>query len=326
MKKIIALLLIISCLAFVFTACGDNDGDDNGNNTPQLVKINIGVMNGPTGMGMAKLINDNGMDSAKYAFTTFSSPQDATAGLQNGELDMLCVPTNLAANLANKASGFVTVAAINCLGSLYVVTRDGVEINDISDLQNKTIYYGEATSTTGPILNYILSENDITANLVVEDTMDILSAKIVNGTVDIAVLPEPKATAAILSAKQNSNNYSISLNLSTEWSEVSDTPLTMGCIIVRNEFLAENKASVDAFLAEYKASIEYVGSAENKDAAAQMIVDAGILPKLPVAKSALSNLYGSIVYIDGESMKNALKGFYSAINMTSPADAFYYEK
>ncbi|MBO5945208.1 MAG: ABC transporter substrate-binding protein, partial [Clostridia bacterium] len=140
------------------------------------------------------------------------------------------------------------------------------------------------------------------------------------------VLPEPKATAAILSAKQNSNNYSISLNLSTEWSEVSDTPLTMGCIIVRNEFLAENKASVDAFLAEYKASIEYVGSAENKDAAAQMIVDAGILPKLPVAKSALSNLYGSIVYIDGESMKNALKGFYSAINMTSPADAFYYEK
>lgn len=322
MKKIIALLLLISSFIFLFTAC--DNGDDDG--TAELVKINVGVMNGPTGMGMAKLINDNGTDSDKYAFTSFSSPQDATAGLRNGELDMLCVPTNLAANLANASSGFVTVAAINCLGSLYVLTKDGVEIDDISDLNGKTVYYGEATSTTGPILNYILSENGVNANLIVEDTMDILSAKIVNGEVDIAVLPEPKATAAILAAKQQSKNYSIALNLSTEWSEVSETPLTMGCIIVRSDFLAENKASVDAFLAEYKASIEYVGNPANKDAAAQMIVDAGILPKLPVAKSALTNLYGSIVYIDGASMESALKGFYAAININSPSDSFYYEK
>jgi hypothetical protein len=98
----------------------------------------------------------------------------------------------------------------------------------------------------------------------------------------------------------------------------------MGCIIVKNTFLSENKASVDAFLQEYKSSIEYIADPANHDVAAQMIVSAGILPKLPVANSALTNLYGSIVYIDGTEMRSALEGFYTAIGYKLPADSFYY--
>ena len=96
--------------------------------------------------------------------------------------------------------------------------------------------------------------------------------------------------------------------------------------IVKNTFLNANKSSVDAFLAEYKASIEYIGNAENNESAAQMIVDAGVLPKLPVAKSALTNLYGSIVYQDGAEMKASLIGFYNAIDCALPSDEFYYGK
>ncbi len=318
MKKIFALLLSLSLILCCFVACGNDDD----------VQIKIGVMNGPTGMGMAKLINDNGMESEKYAFTAFSSPTDATAALANGELDMLCVPTNLAANLANKTSDYISVAAINCLGSLYVLTDGSVEINSISDLNGKDVYYGEPTSTTGPILNYILSEANVEANLIVESTNEIVTSKMVSGEASIVVLPEPKASAAITQAKQNSKNYSVKLNLSEEWSAVSgeDTPLTMGCIIVKNSFISEHQSALDAFLAEYKASIEYISAESNYDVAAQMIVDAGIIPKLPIAKSALNNLYGSIVYIEGEEMEIALKSFYAAINVSVPADEFFYER
>ncbi len=128
-------------------------------------KIKIGVMNGPTGMGLAKLINDYGSDSSKYEFVSFSSPQNATAALNSGEIDVACVPTNLAANLSNQKSDFISVAAINCLGSLYVVVKDGVEINSITDLKDKTVYYGEKTSTTEPILKYILSKNGLDINV-----------------------------------------------------------------------------------------------------------------------------------------------------------------
>ena len=83
MKKIIALLLTLIIAVSVLASCNQLAGSET-------ATIKIGVMNGPTGMGMAKLINDNGAESEKYVFSSFSSPTDATASLQNGELDMLC--------------------------------------------------------------------------------------------------------------------------------------------------------------------------------------------------------------------------------------------
>lgn len=343
MKKIITLLLALT-LMFCFVACGNEGVSNNGNenndessnsgnqnndeslneNNDKLSQIKIGVMNGPTGMGIAKLINDYGMESDKYVFKTYSDPTDATATLTNGENDMLCVPTNLAANLFSKKSDFITVAAINCLGSLYVVAKDGIEINSISDLSGKTIYYGVKTSTTEPILSYILEQNGIEANVIAEQDHDVVTTKMVKGEIDIAVIPEPKATASVNGAKAKGQNYSIKLSLSEEWDAVSDTGLAMGCIIVKNDFLKNNKSSVDAFLKEYKSSIEFIGNEENKSEAAQMIVDAGILPKLPIATAALGNLYGAIVYIDGEDMKNTLVDFYKNIGMALPGEDFYY--
>lgn len=154
---------------------------------------------------------------------------------------------------------------------------------------------------------------------------DYVRTLIETGKIDVAILPEPKATAAINSAKKNGFEYSIKLNLSTEWDKVSDSPLSMGCIAVNNSFLSENESEVLAFLAEYKSSIEYIGAPTNFDSSSQMIVSSGVIPALPVAKSALNNLYGSIVYQDGEQMKNTLLGFYDAIGNAKPDnDSFYY--
>ena len=92
MKKIIATLLLLATLltaTFAFTACNllqkndDDDktqGDGNDNKTPGKddddktpiddTVIKIGYMQGPTGMGMAKLIHDNGgiQGNEKYQF------------------------------------------------------------------------------------------------------------------------------------------------------------------------------------------------------------------------------------------------------------------
>ena len=87
-----------------------------------------------------------------------------------------------------------------------------------------------------------------------------------------------------------------------------------------------NKETVNSFLAEYKSSIEFINTKSNLDASAEMIANAGILPKAALAKKAMLNLFGSIVYIDGSAMKTALKGFYTVINQNQPDDKFYYEK
>ena len=332
MKKILAFLLAFTLL-FSFVACSGDNGNENNNNTPEAaddVQIRVGVMNGPTGMGIAKMINDNGTESDKYVFKTYSDPTDATASLttlkEEDKNDLLCVPTNVAANLANKKEGFITVAAINCLGSLYVVAKDSLDIDSIEDLEGKTIYYGVKTSTTEPILAYILEQNGVEAEIIAEADHDVVTKKVKKGEIDIAVIPEPKATATINQAKAENQNYSIKLNLSEEWDKVSDTGLAMGCIIAKSDFVKNHKSALDSFLDEYKASIEYIGDKANKEQACNMIVSAGIVPQLPIAKSALENLYGAIVYIDGADMKSALSAFYKAIGITEPKVAFYYEK
>ena len=168
------------------------------------------------------------------------------------------------------------------------------------------------------------SVRDDAVNLSVEATHDNVQALMVTGKIDVAILPEPKATVAINAAKAAGFNYSVKLNVSNEWSAVSETDLAMGCIAVRNAFVQSSEASLVNFLSEYKTSIEYIGNPENKAEAANMIVNAGILPKVPIANSALDNLYGAIVYEDGSQMKTTLEGFYDAINLEKPADSFYY--
>lgn len=162
--------------------------------------------------------------------------------------------------------------------------------------------------------------------LIDESSHDEVAAKLAIGSIDVAILPEPKATAAILAAKQAGYNYSIKLNLSEEWSKISETELTMGCLLVRNDFVNDHELSLVDFLDDYKKSIEYIGNSENHEKAAAMIVSAEILPKLPIAKSALNNLYGSIVYQDGDEMKKSIEGFYDAINLEKPDNAFYFSK
>ncbi len=316
MKKILSVLLVVATLTaslFTLTSCFVNK--DN-------TKLNIGVLAGPTGMGMAKLMNDAGEESEKYSFVLKSSPDQLLPELTSKAIDMACLPTNVAANLANKNSDYITVIAINTLGSLYLVAKNGTSVNDISDLQGKTIHTSVPTSTTRPILQHILTENSVSATIECDyQDHDALVAAVKAGQVEYAVLPEPKVTAALMG---NTFGYEVKLNLNEEWNGVSDTELTMGCIVVRNEFLKEHKSVVDNFLKEYKASIEYVNNRENLNAAANMFVQEGIIPKLPIATSALSNLYGSIAYIDKADMKAALEEFYDVIGQAKPADTFYY--
>ncbi len=155
-------------------------------------------------------------------------------------------------------------------------------------------------------------------------THDDVGLMMSSGQIDVAILPEPKATVYINTAKTKGHNYRVALNLSVEWDEVSDYGLAMGCIAVNNSFIEQSEGSMLDFLIEYKESVNYINNRDNHEIAADMIASAQILPNANVAKSALNNLYGSIVYQDGEQMKATLKSFYDAIQIKQPSDSFYY--
>jgi NitT/TauT family transport system substrate-binding protein len=105
----------------------------------------------------------------------------------------------------------------------------------------------------------------------------------------------------------------------------------MGCVVSTSGVISNNKAKIDAFLNDYKASIDYISTTENADSAADYIVEAGIMQAKGAAKTALLNLGDAICYLDGEDMKSTLTSFYEVIGTALiggrlPDDEFYYEK
>ena len=340
MKKLFALILVLALAVTALASCNkdpDPKPDDE-------VVINIGYMQGPTGMGMAKLIHDNGgiNGNSKYKFTKFEDAQAATAALLAGKIDMACLPSNNASIIYNTKDGAAQALAINCLNSLFLMTKSGTEITSFDQLEGKTIYT-ISNGTPKVILNHLLPQKGINATIATEvminnemktlaQPSDLASA-IIAGAVDIALVPEPVATAAPLQvAAQNKDySYSVALDITDVWATVSETPVAMGCIVGRTAFVSEHGATVNAFLAEYEASINFIANAQNRDNAAKYIVEAGVLGAEGAAKKSLANLGDAIAYVDGDEMKEILVAFYSSINSALiggklPDDGFYYKK
>lgn len=319
MKKIIAILLSV-VLSLSFTACSsDNSGDD--------VQTRIATLKGPTGIGMAKMMEDN--TGEKYTFTVAAQPTEAVAAVLGDNADIAAVPTNLAATLYKKTEKGVKMIAINTLGSLYVLEQ-GNTINSVKDLKGKTIYATGQGANPEYVLNYILEKN----GLVVGEDVKIefkaehseLAALMASGQCLIGMLPEPNVSSAMAQNKE----LRIALNLNDEWNKVSDkeSRLTMGCVIVRNEFLEQYPEKVTEFLKELESSINY--ATENAKDAGTLCEKHGIVPKAPLATKAIPNC--NLTLIKGEDMKNAIEGYYEVLftaDKTSvggaiPDEEFYY--
>lgn len=294
--------------------------------------VRVGGLKGPTTMGLVELMDrsEKGETENVYDFTMVTAADELTALVGSGKVDIALLPANVAGVLYNKTGGKVSVIDINTLGVLYMVSADN-SIQSIDQLKGKTVYLPGKGTTPEFALRYLiskagLSESDVTLEFKSEATE--VAAVLAKDPNAIGLLPQPFVTVAL---SQN-DKLSIVMDLTKIWSELQDegsqSRLITGVTIVNNDFLAENKDAVDAFLADHEASIEF--TAEDPDAAAELIAAAGIVPKAPIAKKALP--YCNITYMDGTQMKEALSGYLSvlfeqnpaSVGGTLPDDAFYY--
>ena len=126
----------------------------------------------------------------------------------------------------------------------------------------------------------------------------------------MAVLPEPNVTAVTM----KNDNIRIALDITEEWDKISENDMAMGCVIVRNEFLKENREAVEEFLDEYEDSIEHVN--ENVKEASLLVEKFGIMASAAAAEKAIPNC--NICFIDGDEMKAVLEGFYKVLFEAQP--------
>ena len=338
MKTRLLSICLALALLFSMSSCFLFNKDEQGENpSAETPTINVYTLNGTTGFGMAKLMNDSksGNTTEKYNFSVQSDASVVTSALLNGSADIAALPTNAAANIYNKSEGGVVVLAVNTLGCLYLLTNQNATVTSFADLQGKTVYVPAQNPTF--IFTYLCKQNglEIGKDITIDSTSyaqpAALKDAVAAGLVDIAVLPEPMVTIAVNTAKSANNGTVITtaMDLTAEWNKVAPAgSLVQGCVVVRRAFLEQYPEAVENFLKEYKASIEYLST--DIDSAAQMIVDNGIFTSAPVAKKALPNC--NVCFLDGDAMKSAMEtylGILSGINAASiggklPAENFYY--
>ncbi len=325
LKKIItwALAAILSCTAFVSCSSESEETLDR--------DLKVYALKGPTGMGMAKLMSDNDAGNAanNYDFTIASSPDEVTAEIIKGNYDIAALPTNLASVLYNKTEGNIRVAAVNTLGVLYIL-ENGDTVQSLEDLNGKDLYATGQGSTPEYILRYVLETNGIECNITYLAEHSELATQMISGDVTLGMLPVPNATTVLAQTEART-----AIDLTEEWEKAAEkngdsSSLYMGCVIINPDLIEESPATVDAFLEEYAASVQYVN--ENIDDASTLIESYGIVPKAAIAKKAIPDAH--MVCITGEEMKTGLSGFYNVLfgfDPTSvggalPADDLYYIK
>ncbi len=294
------------------------------------LKIDIMVLSGTTGVGIAPMINDvkNGNAALNYNIEVASSADMINPGLIQGEVEIAALPTNVASVLYNKTGGKVMVAAVNTKGVLYLL-ENGETVKSFADLKGKTVYLPGQGSNPEYIFRYLAEKNGLVIGQDVKvdytyGSPDELATAITSGLVSLAVLPEPKVTAI----KSQNAAVRSALDFTAEWNKVSDGELVQGCIVVQKSFVEEHPAELAQFLKDYEASINFVNS--NIDEAASMIEAAGIIPKAPLAKKALPAC--NICFMTGEEMKTSLNSFFKVLFDMAPAsiggampdDGIYY--
>ena len=354
MKRIV-IFALIAALLLGLCACGkpETNASDTqnlptptGESTPATGNENLATRNrdtdreeaqegvlrvyslkGPTSMGIATMLRDSeaGKTELRYESTICTAADEVTAALVSGKADVALLPANAAANLFNKSGGF-SVVAINTLGVLYVV-ENGDSVKTIEDLAGKTVCLTGKGTTPEYALRHILAAHGIEDKVNLEfksEAQEVVTA-MGEDVAMIGLLPQPFVTAA---CAQNEKLH-VALDLTKEWEAVSkDSALVTGVTVIRNEVLERNPVYASALIKDCTAGVEAVNA--DPAAAAELIVNMGIVAKAPIAEKAIPAC--NLVCIYGKEMKVLLSGYLQtlyeqnpkAVGEKMPADEFYY--
>lgn len=326
--------------ALVLAGCGAQKAADAGDEgkkdaaAAEPVAVRAAALKGPTAMGLVKFMSEVDAGNLKdedYSFQILASADEVAPLISKSEADIAAVPANLASVLYNKTSGAVRVIAVNTLGVLYICEL-GSTVNTVADLRGKTIFSAGKGATPEYALEYVLRANgldpacDVTIEWKSEHAECV--AALAQDTTAIAMLPQPFVTTA----QAKNDQIRVALDLNQEWAaaceaEGRDGKLITGVAVVRSEFADAHPEAVDAFLAHYRESVEFVNA--NTDEAAALVGGYDIVPEA-VAKKALPAC--NITFVDGADMKAQLSGYLEvladqnadAVGGKLPGDDFYY--
>ncbi|ADG70593.1 ABC transporter substrate-binding protein [Brachyspira murdochii] len=272
------------------------------------------LLNGPTSIGGLKMMKEYN----KITINTVNAPNNMLSLIVKGEADIAAIPANMAAIIFNRQLDYKVIAVISET-KLFIVSANN-KIQTINDIKNSTVYCGTKLAAPDLMLQYLISKEKIpNVNINYSLSNPDLSKAVASKNVDIAILPEPFLSSAMLENKD--------VHIVVEMSKYIDN-YPVAVLIAKNYFINHNKMLVKEILDEYKKSTDYI--INSKEEIKNLLKERNMIINAEAAYYGLNRM--GLVFYDGEKMKFALNSYYNflfnfdkkSIGGKIPNDNFYY--
>lgn len=280
------------------------------------LSVRLAVMAGPTGFSSVALAEHGGMisDTIKVDMSVYPSPNEVIARLANGELDMACLPTNVAANLFNKGVK-VKVAAVIGNGMMSVISTDPAATG-IPSLLGRNVNIPGAGSTPDQLSQLLLLEAGLEAGKdIILDYSVAAPAQVaqllIAGKISFAVLPQP-FVSMVLGKNPKAFVVADVQDLYKEYAGADNYPMTV--LVVTEKFAQTYPLATQSVLDAYESSVAWVNA--NPEEAGAAIEKAGIM-QAAMATPAIP--YCNLVYVPAQEAKGEVNTFFSSLFAFSPA-------
>ena len=272
------------------------------------------LLSGPTGIGGLKMMKDYKGVNIHFV----NAPNNMLSLIVKGEADIAAIPANMAAIIFNRQLDYKVIAVISET-KLFIVSADK-KIQTINDIKNKTVYCGTKLAAPDLMLQYLISKENLPkVNINYSLSNPDLAKAVASKNADIAILPEPFVSSAMLENKD--------VHIVVEMSKyVENYPVAV--LIAKNSFINHNRALIQEVLKEYKNSTDYI--INNKNEIETLIKDSSMIINAKAAVYGINRM--GLTFYTGEKMKFALNSYYNflynfdkkLIGNKIPSNEFYY--
>ncbi len=299
-KKFLILAVVVAMLVAMLAGCNGSGGEEVGT-------LRVATLSGPSGMGMTYLF-----DNEDIAMSVFTAPDQISAKIIKGEIDIASVPANLAAVLFNKMNGGIKILSVNTYGMMYIVGPKSDNIESIADLEGRTLYATGRGATPEYVLNDIVDKAEVNIEIEYLAEHSTLASDLKDGKKTLGLLPEPFVTMALAN-----DNLERKIDLNVEWQAIygKDSLIPMTATIVRADLFTDYPIKISDFTKAYKDSVERVN--QDPASAAELIATHNIFPQKAVAEQAIP--YCNICYIDGQEARSVLENYFEMLYYANPS-------
>lgn len=257
MKKYISIILLVVFGVIFFVGCASEQNKSPKKELSVVKEVKVAVPDGLPAIAIAKLASENPEIKEGYEteYSIEKTPEAISTRVMKKEVDIAIVPSNMAAIAYNKTSSYNIVGTVG-MGSLYLVSTENIK--DYSDLVGKEVGCTGKGLTPDITMKSILlqksiSSSDIKFNYV--NSASELVPLLATGKITTGIVPEP-ALSALMSKNPD---IKIIKSLNDSWKEISGSKdgYPQSTLIVKSEFLRDNKDFVDSFVGQLSNSIDW---------------------------------------------------------------------